>query len=206
MSDLRRRELLAAGAAGAVAAGGISMAGQAAAATNSGPPTLPESDVDYMFPLTEGEPQVVTEGGTVFEVTEDNFPVLQGNRAAVFLLTLEPGGLREPHWHPNAWEFDICIEGKGRLGVVTPEGEQKVSELSPGDVAFVPRAWAHYIENAGKKKMKFAIFFNDSKPDDVGLSTMFAGMPTKTFTETFGMRRNGLAAADKPDETLFIVP
>ena len=182
------------------------MAGQAGAATNSGPPTLPEDDVDFTFPLTQTEPHVVTEGGTVIEVTEENFPVLAGNKAAVFLLTLEPGALREPHWHPNAWEFDICIEGSGRLGVVTPEGEQKASVLNVGDVGFVPRAWGHYIENTGKKRMRFAIFFNNSDPDDVGISTMFAGMPTKTFTETFGMRRNGLAAADKPDDTLFIVP
>jgi oxalate decarboxylase len=205
MGDLRRRELLAAGAAGAVSAGALSLAGQAAAATGSGPPTLPESDVDYTFPLTRTEPTVTTDGGTVVEVTEENFPVLTGNKAAVFLLTLEPGALREPHWHPNAWEFDICIEGTGKLGVVTPEGEQKISVLERGDVGFIPRAWAHFIQNPGDKPMRFAVFFNDSQPDDVGLSTMFAGMPTKTFTETFGMPRNGLAAADKPDETLFIV-
>ncbi|HEU4841592.1 MAG TPA: twin-arginine translocation signal domain-containing protein [Ilumatobacteraceae bacterium] len=38
----------------------------------------------------------------------------------------------------------------------------------------------------------------------VGL-TAGAGMPTHTFTDTLGLAKGGLATADKPDETLFIV-
>jgi len=49
------------------------------------------------------------------------------------------------------------------------------------------------------------IVFNDTYPDDIGLSTMFGGMPTHTFTETFGPPKDGLGRAGKLNKTLFIV-
>jgi oxalate decarboxylase len=204
MSPLKRRELLAAGAAGAVAtATGIAVATKGG---GSGAPTLPEASEKYTFDLEHAKPQVVREGGTVTLCDQKNFPVVAGNDAAVFLLVLKEGGLREPHWHPNAWEFDYCASGTGTLGVVTPDGEQRAAELKPGDVGFVPQGWAHYIENTGKEDMKFVIVFNNSVPNDVGLSTVFGGMPTETFTETLGLPKDGLAGAAKVKETDFIVP
>jgi oxalate decarboxylase len=47
--------------------------------------------------------------------------------------------------------------------------------------------------------------FGNNHPNDVGLSTMFGGMPTDTFTETLGVKQDALSGADKPDTTLFIV-
>jgi hypothetical protein len=53
--------------------------------------------------------------------------------------------------------------------------------------------------------MRWVVVFNNTQPDDIGLSTTFAGMPTHTFTDTFGLPKGALARADKPDHTLFIV-
>jgi hypothetical protein len=53
--------------------------------------------------------------------------------------------------------------------------------------------------------MRWVVVFNTTQPDDIGLSTTFAGMPTHTFTDTFGLPRGALDKADKPDHTLFIV-
>src|SRR6185312_11825437 len=107
MPHMNRRELV--GAAGVVAAAGLAPA-VAAAATgkshNEGP-TLPKSDESNKFDFARIEPQVVRPGGTVKECTGENFPVLVDNAAASFLLVLEPGAVREPHWHPNAWELDV---------------------------------------------------------------------------------------------------
>jgi hypothetical protein len=49
------------------------------------------------------------------------------------------------------------------------------------------------------------VVFNNTHPDDIGLSTTFAGMPTHTFSDTFSLPKGGLAKANKPDGTLFIV-
>jgi len=205
MPNMNRRELV--GAAGVVAASGLAPA-VAAAATgkshNEGP-TLPKSDQSNKFDFARIEPQVVRPGGTVKECTGENFPVLVDNAAASFLLVLEPGAVREPHWHPNAWELDVPLSGHGRLGVANPEDTFSVQDILPGQIGFIPQGYAHYIENVGSEELHWVVVFNNTQPDDIGLSTTFAGMPTHTFTDTFGLPKGALARADKPDHTLFIV-
>ena len=204
MSHMNRRELV--GAAGVVAAAGLVPAVAAAAAKpGHEAPTLPKSDESNKFDFAKIEPNVVRPGGTVKECTGENFPVLVDNAAASFLLVLEPGAVREPHWHPNAWELDVPLSGRGRLGVANPEDTFSVQELVPGQIGFIPQGYAHYIENVGTEEMRWVVVFNNTQPDDIGLSTTFAGMPTHTFTDTFGLPKGALARADKPDHTLFIV-
>jgi oxalate decarboxylase len=205
MSHMNRRELV--GAAGVVAAAGLVPAVAAAATgkSHNDGPTLPKSDESNKFDFAKIEPQVVRGGGTVKECTGKNFPVLVDNAAASFLLVLEPGAVREPHWHPNAWELDVPLSGRGRLGVANPEDTFSVQQIVPGQIGFIPQGYAHYIENVGTEEMRWVVVFNNTQPDDIGLSTTFAGMPTHTFTDTFGLPKGALATADKPDHTLFIV-
>jgi oxalate decarboxylase len=204
VSEMNRRQVL--GAAAVVAAAGVVPAAAAAADAAAGdPPTLPRSSDTNRFDFGKISPQVVRAGGTVTECTGKNFPVLQGNAAASFLLVLKPGAVREPHWHPDAWELDVPLSGRGRLGVVNPDDTFSVQELVPGQIGFIPQGYAHYIENVGNEDMRWVVVFNNTQPDDIGLSTTFAGMPTHTFTDTFSLRRGGLARANKPDGTLFIV-
>jgi oxalate decarboxylase len=214
MSDVSRRNLLVgAGTLAAAAGGGAVLAGKAAAApsrqpvidVSNGTPTLPTDSHEYSFPLASAPPTVKTAGGSVTELTQDNFPVFQGNAASVFYLVLEQGALREPHWHPNAWEIDVCVEGRGQLGVVTPDGTERIQTLTPGDIGFIPRGWAHYIRNVGGGQMKFTVVFNHSLPNDIGLSTMFGGMPTDTFSQTLGVDNATLDTARKSPKTLLIV-
>jgi oxalate decarboxylase len=205
MSEMNRRQLL--GAAGVAAAAGVLPAVATAADKPSAgdPPTLPKSDQSNKFDFSKIKPQVVRDGGTVTECTGKNFPVLVDNDAASFLLVLEPGAVREPHWHPNAWELDVPLSGRGRLGVANPEDTFSVQDILPGQIGFVPQGYAHYIENIGSEDLRWVIVFNNTQPDDIGLSTTFGGMPTHTFTDTFSLPKGALANANKPDHTLFIV-
>ena len=206
MSELNRRELLGAGAVGAVAATGLAPAMSAAAQTSTGDgPTLPKSSESNRFDFAKIQPQVVRSGGTVTECTGQNFAVLVENDAAAFLLALKPGAVREPHWHPDAWEFDVPLSGRGVLGVANPDDTYSVQEILPGQIGFIPQGYAHYIQNVGPDDVRWVIIFNNTYPDDIGLSTMFGGMPTHTFTDTFSLPKRSLAYADKPTETLFIV-
>ena len=205
MSGMNRRELV--GAAGVVAASGLFSSTAAAAGQRSagGAPTLPRSSESNRFDFSSIEPQVVRSGGRVTECTGKNFPVLVDNDAASFLLILKPGAVREPHWHPNAWEVDVPLSGRGRLGVANPDDTFSVQEIVPGQIGFIPQGYAHYIENIGSEELRWVVVFNNTYPDDIGLSTTFAGMPTRTFTDTFSLPERALTNANKPDHTLFIV-
>ncbi|MEP6576713.1 MAG: cupin domain-containing protein [Nitrososphaerota archaeon] len=48
----------------------------------------------------------------------DNFPILEGMGAV--LLRLEKGGIREPHWHPNAAELSLCVSGTAKRLFIAP--------------------------------------------------------------------------------------
>ncbi|MBA3717135.1 MAG: cupin domain-containing protein [Actinobacteria bacterium] len=204
MPDLTRRQVVAAGAAGAalVTSGGIALAEELG--PSGGAPTLPPDPTTAKFDFAGLEPQVDTEWGTAAEATVKNFPILEGSDAAVFHFTLKPGRLREPHWHPNAWEVDVPIEGTAEVGIVNPDGTTQIVTIERGQVAFIPQAWAHFIRNPGKTELKMMLTFGNNQPDDVGLSTMFGGMPTDTFTETFGVQN--LNGATKSKTTSFFVP
>ena len=59
------------------------------------------------FNLDATLPQAVCKGGNRTIVSSNNFPILKG--MALYLLRLEKGGIREPHWHPNAAELGYCV-------------------------------------------------------------------------------------------------
>ena len=41
------------------------------------------------------------------------------------LLTLQPGGIREPHWHPSAWELNIVTSGVAAWVVIDGNGNHE---------------------------------------------------------------------------------
>src|SRR4030088_2359906 len=57
---------------------------------------------------------IKTSSGTVRISDSRNFPVNTTTAAA--LVEINPGGLREMHWHPNADEWQYYIEGQARMG------------------------------------------------------------------------------------------
>ncbi len=32
--------------------------------------------------------------------------------------------MREPHWHPNAWELDVVVSGEAVISILNPETNQ----------------------------------------------------------------------------------
>jgi oxalate decarboxylase len=41
---------------------------------------------------------------------------------ATYSLKLNRGGVREPHWHPNAAELDYVINGRAHMVIFSPGG------------------------------------------------------------------------------------
>jgi oxalate decarboxylase len=144
----------------------------------------------YLFDLAKSKPTVTKPAGTVQGAYEKVFPVVKGQKAAMFLVVLKPGGIREPHWHPDAWEFDYCIKGKARMSVVGPNNEWQLFDVKPGQVVFVPMGFFHYFENIGDDDLHFLVSFNNSgaeSDDDIGVSVSLGGVPNHVLAATFGV-------------------
>ncbi|HEY0554625.1 MAG TPA: cupin domain-containing protein [Thermoanaerobaculia bacterium] len=69
----------------------------------------------FVFDLAGTPPQAVVQGGKIQEAKQSTFPALACNVLAVFLVTLEPGAVRIPHWYPDASELDYCLQGKAHF-------------------------------------------------------------------------------------------
>jgi oxalate decarboxylase len=162
----------------------------------------------YLFDLAKSTPTVTKPGGTVQGAYEKVFPIVAGQKAAMFLVVLKPGAIREPHWHPDAWEFDYCIKGKARMSVVGPNNEWKLFDVEAGQVVFVPMGFFHYFENTGDDDLQFLIAFNNSgaeSDDDIGVSVSLGGIPNHVLAATFGVSEKVFDQVPKLHEEVLIV-
>ena len=85
-------------------------------------------------------------GGTAKEANATGFPV--SDKLAGVYMTLEPGALRELHWHANAAEWAYVIEGRCRVTTIDPENQAEVADFGVGDVWYFPRGHGHSIQGA----------------------------------------------------------
>ncbi len=141
----------------------------------------------FKFDLAGCPPQVVATGGRIQEANQSTFPNLSGNGLSIYLLTLEPGGLRIPHWHPDAAELDYVLEGRAHIGLAFPDGEWEDFFLDPGQISILPQGWFHYIENVGEGTLRMLVIFNNSSPNDIGISVGFQAIPKEVLGLTFGV-------------------
>jgi oxalate decarboxylase len=116
-----------------------------------------------------------TKSGTVRITDSRVFPASSDIAAA--LVEVNPGGLRELHWHPNTNEWQYYIEGQGRMGVFGASGQARTFDFQAGDVGYVPFAMGHYIENTGSTPLRFLEMFKSSYYADVSLDQWIALTP-----------------------------
>ncbi len=106
--------------------------------------------------------------GAVRIMDSTNFPASKTIASA--LVEVEPGGLRELHWHPNADEWQYYLSGQGRMTVFASGGAAQTFNYQAGDVGSIPRAMPHYVENTGSTTLRFLEMFRSPKFEDVPLA------------------------------------
>ena len=138
-------------------------------------------------------------GGTVRITDSKNFPASKTIAAA--FVELEPGGLRELHWHPNGDEWQYYIEGQGRMGVFASEGKARTFDYQAGDVGYVPFAMGHYIENTGVGPLRFLEVFRSDHYADFSLNQWMKLTPPELVMSHLDVDRSvldGLPAEKRP--------
>jgi len=116
-----------------------------------------------------------TKSGTVRITDSSIFPASKTIAAA--LVEIEPGGMRELHWHTNADEWQFYISGKARMTVFGSESNSRTFNFQAGDVGSVPFPMAHYIENIGDTTLRFLEIFRSDRFADISLAKWLAFTP-----------------------------
>ncbi len=133
------------------------------------------SPTQYSFHMQAQDTLKQLAGGTVRIVDSSNFPV--SKTIAMALVEVEPGGLRELHWHPNTDEWQYYLEGQGRMGVFASGGIARTFDFQAGDVGYVPFAMGHYVENTGTTPLRFLELFRSDRYADFSLNQWLALTP-----------------------------
>jgi oxalate decarboxylase len=121
-------------------------------------------------------------GGSVRIVDSVNFPASVNIAAA--LVEIEPGGMREMHWHPNNDEWQYYLTGKGRMTAFAADGTARTFDYRAGDVGYVPFAFGHYVQNTGDRPLWFLEMFKSSRFADVSLNQWMALTPPELVQDT----------------------
>ncbi|MDO9395549.1 MAG: cupin domain-containing protein, partial [Herbiconiux sp.] len=104
-----------------------------------------------------------------------NFPA--SKTIAAGLVTIEPGSMRELHWHPNADEWQYWLKGQGRMTVFNTGPHANTTDFRAGDVGVVKRNLGHYIENTGDDTLVFLETFKSDHYEEVSLANWLAHVP-----------------------------
>jgi len=166
------------------------------------PRSWPELTSIHRYPLHAQQPRIIPGGGTQRVVTAKEFPISKTMTGS--LVELQPGGLREMHWHPNADEWQYYLSGKAEMTVFLAEATAVTEQFEAGDVGYVPMGAGHYIKNTGTEVCRILIGFNNGNYEAIELSEWLAGNPEDVLITNFGI--DAELAAKLPKAKLFIKP
>lgn len=138
----------------------------------------------FRFPLEASDQQVFT-GGTLRTAVAGDIEELSG--MSLFSLRINPGAMRELHWHPNAQELNYCLSGQGEIGIFFTGAANAVFPIEVGSTTFVPMGATHYIRNTGTDVLHMIIAFSNESPEHIDFSNTLGFMPRSVLAQTYSI-------------------
>jgi oxalate decarboxylase len=151
-------------------------------------------DDHFVHRLMEQDP-IDTGAGTARIVDSSNFPIATTIAAA--LVEVEPGAMREMHWHPNTDEWQYFIEGDARMTVFDSPGRARTFDYGRGDVGYVPFATGHYVQNVGDTTLRFLELFKSDRFADVSLNQWLALTPQQLVADHLHLSEHAISKLRK---------
>lgn len=180
-------------------------AGQEAASSSTYVRTLPrKSGAAQAFTASlDAGPIKATSGGWARDVTANQLPIATGIAGAH--LFLNPGGIREMHWHSSA-EWAYVMAGQCQATIIDPDGGLEVVNFGVGDTWFFPAGHAHAIQAIGTAPCHAILTFDDGLYSDhgtFGLSDWLSRLGGPILSSAFGL--GGRTASDIPEGETYIM-
>ncbi|KAF8702901.1 hypothetical protein AX14_014336 [Amanita brunnescens Koide BX004] len=170
------------------------------------PANLPEPDSDapispqgtvenpFSFPLSKVKPTQLA-GGTVKVVDSTTFKASITIAAAE--VTIQPGGMRELHWHPTQDEWSFFLQGQGRMTIFASQSTAQTFDYQAGDIGYIPASYGHYVENIGNTTLVYLEIFRSAVFQDVSLNQWLALTPPNVVKAHLGVSDATIALLSK---------
>ena len=152
----------------------------------------------FKFELEKSEGRVM-DGSYGKEATVEQLPISKG--LAGVSMRMEPGVMRELHWHATAAEWAFVTDGRVRTTVIDPKGCSETNDFEPGDIWYFPRGHGHVIETLGDKPCHFILVFDNGYFSEFGTFSITDWMghaPKELLAKNFGA--SGLHLRQLPEE------
>ncbi len=147
--------------------------------------------------------QPIEASGRRARITDStNFPAATTIAAA--RVEIEPGAMRELHWHPNADEWQYYIAGRGRMTVFASGGKARTFDYQVGDVGYC-RGDGTLLENTGNETLIFLEMFRSNRFADVSLAQWLALTPPELVQAHLNVDAQTMAAIGARKEKPIVV-
>jgi len=203
MSDPQRREFLLAASLAALATlpgSQPAAAGDPSFMNNIPDPALSGKDLPtFKFALEKSTGKAI---GNSYgkEATVEQLPISKG--IAGVSMKIEPGAMRELHWHATAAEWAFVIEGRVRTTVIDPAGSSETNDFDPGDVWYFPRGHGHMLQCLGDKPCHFILIFDNGYFSEFGtfsITDWVGHAPKPLLAKTLGLPEAAFATFPKEE-------
>jgi oxalate decarboxylase family bicupin protein len=137
----------------------------------------------YSYHWSQQEPARVP-GGSIKILDPATFPIAASFSAA--LITVEPGAMRELHWHTTSDEWSYFLQGSARLTVYEAPAASRTFDFSAGDVGYVPVPNAHYLENTGNETLIYLEVLQSTQYSDISVNQWLGLTPKQIVKDHTG--------------------
>src|SRR5271154_4971969 len=172
MSKFQRRDFLTGAAALGAATAGTLVAtrradgGDPSFMNNVSDPLLSGKELPtFKFALEKSKAKVMGKN-TAREASVEQLPISKG--IAGVSMGLEPGSMRELHWHATAAEWAFVDKGRVRTTVLSPGGFRETNDFEVGNVWYFPRGHGHMLECLGDEPCHFVLIFDNGYFSEFG--------------------------------------
>src|SRR5262245_51758562 len=141
----------------------------------------------FKFELEKSKGRVM-DGSYGKEATVAQLPISKG--LAGVSMRMEPGVMRELHWHATAAEWAFVTEGSVRTTVIDPYGCSETNVFGPGDVWYFPRGHGHVLETLGNAPCHFILVFDNGYFSEFGtfsITDWLGHAPKALLAKNFGL-------------------
>jgi len=151
------------------------------------------------FAFSQVEPTKLP-GGTVKIVDSTTFKASVTIAAAE--ITVEPGAMREMHWHPTQDEWSFFLSGYARVTLFGASANAITYDYQAGDVGYVTAGYGHYVENIGNTTLRYLEIFKTAVYQDISLNQWLALIPPAVVEDNLGLSYETIAAFKKEKQTV----
>ncbi|GKT83764.1 oxalate decarboxylase family bicupin [Colletotrichum tofieldiae] len=163
--------------------------------------TPPPKDIQEQN-QTSSAGSLVGPGGSVKILDPQTFPIASNFSSA--LVVVQPGAMREIHWHTTSDEWNYFLQGSGRMTIFEAPEASRTFDFTAGDVGYIKVGNSHYIENTGTEDVIFLEVLQAPKFSDISVAQWLALTPKQVVKDTLNLPDDVIAALPREKEYIKI--